>query len=41
MNKTNNPENLKAIIGKKNEFFSGKVLNYNKVNNNFIYNLFY
>ena len=41
LNETNNPENLKALIGKKNEFLSGKVLNYNKVNNNFIYNLFY
>ncbi len=41
LNKTNNSSSLKALIGKKNEFFSEKILNFNKVNNNFIYNLFY
>ena len=41
LNKTNNSGSLKALIGKKNEFSSEKILNFNKVNNNFIYNLFY
>ncbi len=41
LNKTNKPDNLKALIGKKNEFMYDKILNFNKVNNNFIYNLFY
>ena len=41
LNKTNKSDDLKALIGKKNEFLYDKILNLNKVNNDFIYNLFY
>ena len=41
MNKSNKMKNLKALIGKKNEFLYDKSLKFNKVNNEFIYKLFY
>ena len=39
--KSNKLEDLKALVGKKNDFIYDELFKFNKINNEFIYNLFY
>ena len=41
MNKTNKSENLNYLIGRDNDFLFEKKLIKGKINNDFIYDLFY